>query len=715
MSGSIAKAYVQIVPSAEGIKGKLSGIFGSEMPSAGKNAGKSFSSSLIGNIKTMIAAAGLGKMLTDAISAGANMEQSLGGIETLFKDSAATVIQNAEQAYRTAGMSANAYMEAVTGFSASLLQGLGGDTEQAAAIADMALTDMSDNANKMGTSMESIQNAYQGFAKQNYTMLDNLKLGYGGTKTEMERLLADAQKLTGVKYDIDNLADVYSAINAIQKEMKISGLTAEEAAEMVKAGLMTEEEAFEALGTTAKEASTTIAGSMASMKAAFSDVLANLTLGRDLGPSLNALAETVKTFLVGNLAPAVINIVSALPGAVATFLNGIIPGNMLSIVTTAISQLSAFISANLPTILSDGARIIGELASGFIQGVPVFLSAVGELIDSTITAIIAAGPSLLDSAFGMVDDLISGFNQNMPSFLEAVGEMLTKTVTAILDAAPSIVERGFEMVTNLVQGFLNNTPSFLSTVGNLLNQTLSALLAALPSMMQSGVNFVANLANGVINNLPAILGAAANLIGQLLATLASNLPQLLQKGIEMIANLAAGLIRAIPKAVAAIPQIISNVTSAFSGFDWTSIGANIISGIAAGIRNGVTTIINAAKQAAQSALRAAKNALGIKSPSRVMRDEVGKFIPAGIAVGIEDNQKTLSAAMKDLSASTVDSFDADLSMRRTAPVGTVPGTNYGDFSFTFHVHTAPGQDSEQIARALMQEMQFEYERRLAQI
>lgn len=690
MAGSIAKAYVQIVPSAEGIKGKLSNVFGSEMPSAGKSAGNSFASSLIGNIKTMIAAAGIGKMLTDAISAGANMEQSLGGIETLFKDSAATVIQNAEQAYRTAGMSANAYMEAVTGFSASLLQGLGGDTEQAAAIADMALTDMSDNANKMGTSMESIQNAYQGFAKQNYTMLDNLKLGYGGTKTEMERLLADAQKLTGVKYDINNLSDVYSAIHAIQEEMDITG-------------------------TTAKEASTTIAGSMASMKAAFSDVLANLTLGRDIGPSLNALAETVKTFLVGNLAPAVWNIVSALPGAITTFITGLIPGNMLGIVTTAISQLSAFISANLPTILSDGARIIGELASGFIQGVPVFLSAVGELIDSTITAIIAAGPSLLDSAFGMVDDLISGFNQNMPAFLEAVGEMLTKTVTAILDAAPTIVERGFEMVSNLVQGFLNNIPSFLSTVGNLLNQTLSALLAALPSMMQSGVNFVTNLANGVINNLPAILGAAANLIGQLLATLASNLPQLLQKGIEMIANLAAGLIQAIPQVVAAIPQIISNVTSAFAGFDWLSIGSNIISGIARGIANGVSAIINAAKSAAQSALRAAKNALGIKSPSRVMRDEVGKFIPAGIAVGIEDNQKTLSAAMKDLSASTVDSFDADLSMRRAAPVGTVPGTNYGDFSFTFHVHTAPGQDSEQIARALMQEMQFEYERRLAQI
>lgn len=226
MAGTeLAKAYVQIVPSAKGIKGKISEELGGEANSAGKSAGLSIASA----IKGAIAAAGIGTALKAAIGEGANLQQSLGGIETLFKDSADKVIESAKNAYKTAGMSANEYMETVTSFSASLLQGLAGDTNKAADVADMALTDMSDNANKMGTSMEMIQNAYQGFAKQNYTMLDNLKLGYGGTKTEMQRLLADAQKLTGVKYNLDNLSDVYEAIHVIQEDMGIMGTTAEEA------------------------------------------------------------------------------------------------------------------------------------------------------------------------------------------------------------------------------------------------------------------------------------------------------------------------------------------------------------------------------------------------------------------------------------------------------------------------------------------------------
>lgn len=698
MAGSIAKAYVQIVPSAEGIKGKLSNIFGSEMPSAGKSAGNSFASSLVGNIKTMIAAAGLGKMLTDAIMTGSDLQQLEGGVKKIFNEmDTSTIMADAANAYEDLNMSANQYLAVINDVGAAFAATMG--DEKGYSVAKTGLQAISDYASGTGKNVDVLSqkftmitrstSSYQSIADQFSGILPATSAGFLEQAQAAGFLSGEYKKLTEVPID--------------EYQQAVSEMLKKGTAELGLAG------------NTAAETETTIAGSLAAMKSAFSNVLANLTLGRDLGPSLNALAETVKTFLVGNLAPAVINIISALPGAVAAFLNGIIPGNMLSIVTTAISQLSAFISANLPTILSDGARMITELGSGFIQGVPIFLSAVGELISSTLTAIITAGPSLLDGAFGLVDQLISGFTQNTPAFIESVGELLTKTYTVILDAAPSVNERGLGMVENLVAGFLNATPTFLSTVGNLLSQTLSAFLASLPSMMQSGVSFVTNLANGVINNLPAILGAAAKLIAQLLSTLASNLPQLLQKGIEMIANLAAGLIQAIPKAVAAIPQIISNVTSAFSGFDWGSVGSNIISGIAAGICNGVGAILSAAREAAQSALRAAKNALGIKSPSRVMRDEVGKFIPAGIAVGIEDNKKTLSAAMRDLSASTVDSFDADLSVHRTAPVGNAAGTSYGDFSFTFHVYTAPGQDNEQIARALMQEMQFEYERRLAQI
>ena len=287
MATELGKAYVQIIPSARGITGMIQKEMGGEVASAGVSSGKSLGSNLIGALKGAIAAAGIGKAIGAALSEGAALQQSLGGIDTLFKASAEKVKGFANEAYKTTGLSANAYMENVTGFSASLLQSLGGDTDKAADIANMAMIDMSDNANKMGTSMESIQTAYQGFAKQNYTMLDNLKLGYGGTKQEMQRLLADAEKLTGVKYDINNLSDVYQAIHAIQENLDITG-------------------------TTAKEAASTFTGSFNAMKAAAQNVLGKLALGENILPSLQALAETTSTFLFNNFFPMIGNIMSGL-------------------------------------------------------------------------------------------------------------------------------------------------------------------------------------------------------------------------------------------------------------------------------------------------------------------------------------------------------------------------------------------------------------------
>lgn len=287
MATEIAQAYVQLIPSARGITGKIQSILDPEASAAGQSAGQSLGSSLVSVMRKVIAAAGIGKAFSAAISEGAALQQSLGGIETLFKGSADKVKGYANEAYKTTGLSANAYMENVTGFSASLLQSLGGDTNKAAETANMAMIDMSDNANKMGTSIESIQMAYQGFAKQNYTMLDNLKLGYGGTKQEMERLLNDAQKLTGVKYDINNLSDVYNAIHAIQENLDITG-------------------------TTAKEAASTFSGSFESMKAAAQNVLGKLALGENILPSLHALLKTTSTFLFDNFLPMVGNIFSGL-------------------------------------------------------------------------------------------------------------------------------------------------------------------------------------------------------------------------------------------------------------------------------------------------------------------------------------------------------------------------------------------------------------------
>lgn len=292
MATELGKAYVQIIPSAKGISGMIQKELGGEVASAGTSAGQSLGSNLVGTFKKIVAAAGIGKALSATLNEGAALQQSLGGIETLFKDSADKVKGFANEAYKTTGLSANAYMENVTGFSASLLQSLGGDTDKAANIANMAMIDMSDNANKMGTSMESIQLAYQGFAKQNYTMLDNLKLGYGGTKQEMQRLLADAEKLTGIKYDINNLSDVYSAIHAIQENLDITG-------------------------TTAREAATTFTGSFESMKAAAQNVLGKIAIGENVTPALQSLLETTRTFLFANFFPMIGNILSGL-GVVLT-------------------------------------------------------------------------------------------------------------------------------------------------------------------------------------------------------------------------------------------------------------------------------------------------------------------------------------------------------------------------------------------------------------
>jgi hypothetical protein len=263
MASEIGKAYVQIVPSARGISGKIQQeLNGSSLGSdVGSTFGKGFGGAALKTVAALGIGAAIGKTISDSVRQGAELEQSLGGVETLFKDSADKVKENAKKAYQTAGVDANSYMQTVTSYAASLLTSCAGDTNKAADIADMAMVDMSDNANKMGTSMESIQNAYNGFAKQNYTMLDNLKLGYGGTKTEMERLLKDAEKLTGKKYDISNLSDVYEAIHVIQGELGITG-------------------------TTANEAATTVSGSFNMLKSSFTDFLGNLALGQDVGDSL---------------------------------------------------------------------------------------------------------------------------------------------------------------------------------------------------------------------------------------------------------------------------------------------------------------------------------------------------------------------------------------------------------------------------------------------
>lgn len=580
----LAKAYVQIIPSADGVKGKIQEALGGEAESAGKSAGASVGSNLIGTLKKALVVAGIGAAIKESIEAGAELQQSIGGIETLFKDNADTVKQYAADAYKTAGLSANDYMQSVTGFSASLLQGLGGDTAKAAEVANMALVDMSDNANKMGSDMGSIQNAYQGFAKQNYTMLDNLKLGYGGTKSEMERLLKDAEKFSGVKYDIDNLSDVYNAIHVIQGELDITG-------------------------TTAKEASTTISGSMDSMKSSFQNVLADLALGNDLSASMQGLGDSIAA-VAQNIIPVITNIITSVP----TLLVALIP------------QL-------IPIVISGAQQLVQGLIDGFSQALPA----------------------------------ISGISTQIPDGV----------ITAISTGLPSILQKGVEVITNVANGILQNLPSLISAAGNILGQLLNAFLAGLPGMLDAGVKLVGNIGTGLLQNGPKVLAAIGSVIAQLLSTIVSHLPEILAKGIEIIGKLAAGIIRAIPDVVAAIPKVISGIVKGFTSHDWGSIGKNLIEGIASGITGAAGRIAEAAKNAAKRAYEAAKEFLGINSPSKLMRDEVGKFIPAGIAEGINRNAKVISfdAVANHIVSSAKSTIGAE-----TVPLAYASGGTYFDYA-----------------------------------
>lgn len=460
MATELAKAYVQIIPSAKGITG---GIQKAIDPEASP-AGNSFGGKMVGMIKKVIATAAIGKALSASISEGAALQQSLGGIETLFKDSADKVKQNAANAYRTAGMSANEYMELTTSFSASLLQSLGNDTAKAADVADMAMTDMSDNANKMGTNMEDIKNAYQGFAKQNYTMLDNLKLGYGGTKEEMQRLLSDAQKITGVKYDINNLSDVYSAIHVIQGELDITG-------------------------TTAKEASSTISGSFQSMKAAFKNVMGEIALGMDADPAIRALASTLVTFLVGNLLPTIWNILSSLPGALVAFVQALGP------------ELSGAISSIIP-----------QITSGITNGIPQMITAGSQIITQICAGIQTQLPIILQNGVEIVSNIVNGILQNIPGLISTAGSMISTLISTISSALPQILSAGAQILLNIVHGIINNIPQIVSAAANVIARLVSSIGQNLPQILQSGIEIIGKLAAGLIRAIPTLVGKIPEII-----------------------------------------------------------------------------------------------------------------------------------------------------------------------------------------------------------
>lgn len=672
-----------------------------------------------------VAAVGTGAaaIVKSSLGVVANMEQQVGGVETLFKNSADTVIKNANRAYTTAQLSANNYMETVTSFSASLLQGLGGDTAKAAEIADMAIIDMADNANKMGTNMQDIQNAYQGFAKQNYTMLDNLKLGYGGTQSEMIRLINDSGILNEKISDLDNVT-FDQMIQAIHKVQENLGIT----------------------GTSAKEASTTIEGSVNSAKAAWENFEAGVISANDLvdtfwtaaqnilnnlGQMIPRLGKTgmdvleslsgkigeavpqlkVFTDSVGNLADKLQNMstdelmnlgktVAVLAGAAPALsvlgksagtcgdiLSGLgeISGGTLAKLNKMpgdIKKLGGKMKAGAKTLstakdallipfegmeeqISGYASIIGNAFAPILSSVAGFIPSFISLLNfGAVAAVVVAGLGLIYSQFGtqidqllllvqtkgpeIISNLGNGITAALPGLMEQGATLILGLMNAITANLPTLISTGASIIATLVSSLAEQLPQLIPAAASMILTLVEALISNLPQIISSGLDLMMGLAQGITNAIPQVTAKAPVIIGKLASTIITNLPKIIQTGIQILTQLAVGLVKGIPTLLGKIPSMISQIKNAFTSVDWGSVGVNIIKGIASGLSSAAKSLADAAANAASNALDWVKSKLGIHSPSRVFRDQVGKMMALGMGIGFEKNipVKSMSAGVK---------------------------------------------------------------------
>lgn len=550
----LGKAYVQIVPSAQGIKSALTEMFDEETEGLGEQTGQSIGQELIGTLKKVIAAAGIGKIISDSINMGGALQQSLGGVETLFKDSADTVKEYAAQAYRTVGLSANDYMEQTTSFAASLLSSVSQDTDAAAQLANMAMVDMADNANKMGTDMQDIQNAYQGFAKQNYTMLDNLKLGYGGTQAEMQRLLNDATKISGVKYDLGNLADMYSAIHIIQQEMDITG-------------------------TTAKEAATTLTGSFAAMKAAAENVMGNWSTGADLTEPLQSLADTAQTFLVDNLLPMIGNVLAGIPEIVYSL---------------------------VPELLQTGTELLSSLAQGFTEGIPEFFSTALPQLLAFTDQLRDNAASFVDAGLNLITQLLNGLVAGLPDLIAYVPDIIINICGIINDNMPKILGEGVAIIVQLVVGIVKAVPDLLANWKKILQAVLSVISAI--NWLNIGKNILTGVANGVKSMGSSMLNAFKGGFSSALAWIKSLPSQAVQWGKNLIQSFINGLTGkgGAVGAGAIAATAGATIAKTASGNDWSSVWADANADVADSAQSMAEVVVPAYTKSGDAATKAAK-------------------------------------------------------------------------------------------------------------
>ena len=544
-------------------------------------------------------ATAIGALGTKAVAAYADYEQLVGGVETLFKDSQDQVMDYANNAYKAAGLSANEYMETVTSFSASLLQSLDGDTSAAADKANLAITDMSDNANKMGADMTSIKNAYQGFAKSNYTMLDNLKLGYGGTQAEMKRLLADAEKISGIKYDISSYADIVDAIHVVQTEMGITGTTAEEAA-------------------------STIQGSFGMMKSAWQNLVTGMAdPDQDLG------------VLVGNFTDSVVIAGNNLIPRIQELLPRIVEATT-SLIGTVSEQLPAILGTVLPSLVEGATNLVTGLMAALPSVLSVLADVAPTVINTLVPALIELLPQITQTGIDVIVSLVQGIADALPQLIPAATDAIIKIVEVLTspENLGNLIDAALAIILALVDGLVDATPKLIAAVPDVITNLVTAIIANMPKILEAGVEITMALADGLIKALPELIAAIPNLILGIVQGIIDNLPEIIMAGPKIIAALATGLIEAIPDIVMVIPQLIRSIVDTFLSFDWGSIGKNIVDGI----KNGFVNMWNSFKQTVENVFTGlvdgVKSFLGISSPSKVFAG-IGGYMAEGLGQGFD--------------------------------------------------------------------------------
>ena len=612
------------------------------------------------------AAVSLGK---EVIAAYADYEQLVGGVDTLFKESSQELQTYAANAYKTAGMSANDYMETVTSFSASLIQSLGGDTEAAVKYADMAITDMADNANKMGTDISLIQNAYQGFAKQNYTMLDNLKLGYGGTKTEMERLLADAQAISGIEYDISSYSDVVEAIHVIQDSMGVAGATA-------------------------AEAEHTISGSINSLQAALQNMLVGFG---DADADMNMLCQNMVDALqnvIRNVTPVIENMVKVLPtvtDALLTAIADLLP-TLLETVTELFSQLLNTILTLLPQLIPAAVDAIMTIVQALIDNLPLLIEAAVQLVVALVEGIGTALPQLIPAAVQAIVTIVQGLIENLPLILDAalqlimglaqglltaipmLIEALPSIILAIVDfvisAIPQIIDAGIQLLTSLVSALPDIITAIVAAIPLIIEGIITAVIDSIPQLIDAGINLLVALIQALPEIITTIVGAIPQIVTSIVNALVGNIDKIVMAGVQLLVALIQNLPKIIVEIVKAVPQIIAGLVSAFGKgvSQLASVGGNLVKGLWSGIQSLAGWLWDKVSGWISSIWDGICDFFGIASPSKEM-GWVGEMLVEGLAGAINSNGKDAVTAAEGM-ADDINSVMSGLAKDMEVPIST---------------------------------------------